>query len=160
MSTLHKKTREKKSKKNLGEIVINEDESSYCENQLCQWWSRMSLEETGREKERSTRFHAFPPSLITRLLIWRGQSFEPRPTAGLVDDDSEDQGDDEEDSHCRQSVHLHVEVRRPSVRVFHFRFGFSSCASFSLWFGSKSLSNEDHRQQGNNAEARHHGQER
>merc|ERR1739838_1179144 len=57
MSTLHKKTREKKSKKNLGEIVINEDESSYCENQLCQWWSRMSLEETGREKERSTRFH-------------------------------------------------------------------------------------------------------
>merc|ERR1739838_839089 len=57
MSTLHKKTREKKSKKNLGEIVINEDESSCCENQLCQWWSRMSLEETGREKERSTRFH-------------------------------------------------------------------------------------------------------
>merc|ERR1739838_822059 len=62
MSTLHKKTREKKSKKNLGEIVINEDESSYCENQLCQWWSRMSLEETGREKERSTRFHVRMPT--------------------------------------------------------------------------------------------------
>merc|ERR1739838_43712 len=64
MSTLHKKTREKKSKKNLGEIVINEDESSYGENQLCQWWSRMSLEETGREKERSTRFHVRMPTHV------------------------------------------------------------------------------------------------
>jgi len=100
-------------------------------------------------------------SRVTRISIRRGRSFEPWPTAGLVDDDSEDESDDEEDSHRRQSVHLHVEVRRPSVGVFLFRFrlGLFTCACFSFCFGSKSLSDEDHRQQGKNAEARHLGQE-
>merc|ERR1739838_1229788 len=81
MSTLHKKTREKKSKKNLGEIVINEDESSYCENQLCQWWSRMSLEETGREKERSTRFHVRMPTHVRTSTHPRARTHERARTS-------------------------------------------------------------------------------
>ena len=42
--------------------------------------------------------------------------FQPGPTAGLVDDDSQDESDDAEGSNSRQSVHFHVEMRWPEEK--------------------------------------------